>query len=535
MTDPWRETLWHAFQTFGRLGIAEEMYERAREASASVHWDKLLADKRSDRYAVLELLGALSDGCIESLIKGTLTYDIQHDHELADFVKTSMKPKNAPAIYFMVPASSTGKWLTPTQVSDMIATCRQYLKRAATADDMNNAIDLWPHLSGSDPGRILTTQHMKDSTSAWLTALDKYYCQNVDPTKTDVEWTKVPYEVGFAADTKDRLKQHAINRKTTASFAITQAVLRLPHNPRGGIHGFDYPKTRQYELFPLIEDDDTYAQLGEIVGSLLLSSYSAYGGLNPTLAGTAALKVHMARRDPSIFDRQVITLAKRYKKADFPQNERDRYARLERGMKSLRSLPALEQEAKRKEKEWLAKQEEHRRLLVPLKGILQEVGAARAELATIRRNQQTEINDQLLEIIQPLQELEEAELFRELTGLCQRSSHPEEVSQIQSMTEENVPDHVRAENAKDVQDCQTAGLQKLEAVIASALAKTPPPTNAVSPQPQPTIVSLLPGPDELEPESDSETDESDLDELGEYPGDEHWEDRAEWDEEDLVH
>ncbi|KAI4217972.1 MAG: hypothetical protein LQ349_008928 [Xanthoria aureola] len=249
----------------------------------------------------------------------------------------------------------------------------------------------------------------------------------------------------------------------------------------------------------------------------------------------------MARRDPSIWDRQVITLAKRYKKADFPKNERDRYARLERGMKSLRSLPALEEEAKRKERELLAKQEEHRRLLGALKGILQEVGSARAELATIRRNQQTETNDKLLEIIQPLQELEDAELFRELTELCQRSSHPEEVSQIQSMIEENVPDHVRAEVAKHVQGCQTAGLQDLEAVIASALAKTPssatagPPTEAVSPQPKPTIVSHGLVPDELEQESDSETEESDPDELEQYLGDEHWQDRVEWDEEDLVH
>ena len=346
MTDPWRETLWHAFQTFGRLGIAEEMYERAREASASAHWDKLLADKRSDRYAVLELLGALSDGCIESLIKGTLTYDIQYDHELAEFVKTSMKPKNAPAIYFTAPASSTGKWLTPNQVSGMIATCRQYLKRAAAADDMNNAIDRWPYLSGPDRKRILTTQHMKDSTDLWLTALDKYYCQNIDPTKTDVEWTKVPYEVGFAVNTKDRLKRHAVNRGTTAFFAITQAILRLPHNPAGDVYGFDYPKTSQYELFALTEDDDTYSQLGEIVGSLLLSSYSRYGGLNPTPAGTAALKVHMARPDPSIWDRQLITLAKRYKKADFPKNERDRFARLERGIKSLRSLGVLEEQSR---------------------------------------------------------------------------------------------------------------------------------------------------------------------------------------------
>ena len=87
----------------------------------------------------------------------------------------------------------------------------------------------------------------------------------------------------------------------------------------------------------MIEDDDTYAQLGETVGSLLLSSYSRYSGLNPTPVGTAALKVYIAQRDLSIWDRQVITLAKRYKKADFPKSERDRYARLERGMKSLRT------------------------------------------------------------------------------------------------------------------------------------------------------------------------------------------------------
>ncbi|KAL8656894.1 MAG: hypothetical protein Q9226_002464 [Calogaya cf. arnoldii] len=307
LSDPWRRTLWYAFANFGRMGIEKAMYDRARYEAPSAYREKILADEKQGSHLITYLLGGLTDACNPSFTKGTLAYDTQRDSELEKFVKYCMKPRNAPSIYCMAPRNHNGKWLTPDQAQRLVDTCRQYLSRAPQADKLNKAIDIWPDISGSAPERILTSDHSKQMKRDWLYALEKYCCKNTDPTKRGVAWLKVPFKVGFAVDTENRLKQHLQNRKTTALFAIAQAVLRLPKN----IQGFDFPQVMQLELFPLVEDDENYAQLGKIVGSLLLSSYEEFGGLNPTPAGTASLSKHMASRAPLIWDGQVQTLAKR--------------------------------------------------------------------------------------------------------------------------------------------------------------------------------------------------------------------------------
>ncbi|KAL9032027.1 MAG: hypothetical protein Q9180_006747, partial [Flavoplaca navasiana] len=415
LSDPWRRTLWHAFQNYGRAGIAQEMYKKAESSAGTVHWNKVLSDRQTGTFSIDMLLGGLTDACIRSMIRGTLRFDVLQDANLARFVHRHMKAsKEAPSIYYMAPASATGKWLTPNQAEEMYHICQQYLTRVPTAKKMNTAIDTWPKPSGSDDQRILTNQHNKDTTQFWLAAMRKYYFHNVDTTKKDEPWVKVPSEVGFAVNTKDRLAQHCLNRKTTASFAIAQAVLRLPQNAANGIPGFGFPAVKQHELFPLFEDDETYAQLGEIVGSLLASSYGTYGGLNPSDAGTASLSAAMVKRPQSVFDGQMISQANRIRKSMFPDIETDRFCDLQRSLASLRALPNLQKESERKERECKERENKARASLEKLRKQWNTLGSLKKQSAEIMRKQQEEAIGDLATVCQKKQKSDEAKLVKEL-------------------------------------------------------------------------------------------------------------------------
>ncbi|KAL8848190.1 MAG: hypothetical protein Q9221_006759 [Calogaya cf. arnoldii] len=70
LSDPWRRTLWYAFANFGRIGIEEAMYDRARYEAPSAHRDKILAAEKRGSHLIIHLLGGLTDACIRSFIKG---------------------------------------------------------------------------------------------------------------------------------------------------------------------------------------------------------------------------------------------------------------------------------------------------------------------------------------------------------------------------------------------------------------------------------------------------------------------------------
>ncbi|KAL8690054.1 MAG: hypothetical protein Q9224_004499 [Gallowayella concinna] len=356
LSDSWRRTLWYAFQNYGRIGIEWAIYEHAKSKQSNAHWSKILADEKNGTHYILLLLQNLTDDAIRSIIRGTLIHDTSTNPQLFSFVKACMKPRDAPSIYGMYAARTTkptfvpggqsirnpdaGKWLTPVEARQLLQICRDYYNDAPNANAMNRAIERFP--TYKDSRDILDNATAKKVFREWMDSFEEYYCANIDPIKQATMWTKVPLEVGFAMNTANRLGQHRANKKTSYVFAIVHAALMLPQSAPT-IPGFGFPEAQQLELFPLWNDNEEYAQMGEIVASLLGSSYSLYGGLNPAMAGTASLNAN--RIGPDKFNAQARALLERMKRAGLPDVETDRLNARKRALQA-----AGEIEVHRKEK-----------------------------------------------------------------------------------------------------------------------------------------------------------------------------------------
>ncbi|KAL8684379.1 MAG: hypothetical protein Q9224_006391, partial [Gallowayella concinna] len=208
LSDRWRQTLFHAFENYGRIGIEWALYTKAKNEQPSAHWSKILADEKNGTHYILLLLQSLSDDAIRSIIRGTLIRDASTNSQLVSFVKDCMKPKDAPSIYGMYAARTTkptvvpggksiqnpdaGKWLTPVEARQLLQICRDYYNDAPNADAMNRAIERFPR--SKDPRDILETDTARKVFGAWMDSFGKYYCANIDPTKETTMWTKVPLE-----------------------------------------------------------------------------------------------------------------------------------------------------------------------------------------------------------------------------------------------------------------------------------------------------------------------------------------------------
>lgn len=151
------------------------------------------------------------------------------------------------------------------------------------------------------------------------------------------------------------------------------------------LQGSNFPEVQQLELFPLWSDDQGHAQMGEILGSLLGSSYSRYGGLNPVWAGTTSM--HAENRDPAKFDAQAVNLVERIEKAEYPEVEHDRFDTLMRGLKAakeLRANKAKSEEAARKYEEAKIR---HQQAMVKWEAQHKEIGNLRKRLAEAEERQ----------------------------------------------------------------------------------------------------------------------------------------------------
>ncbi|KAL9018249.1 MAG: hypothetical protein Q9185_004463 [Variospora sp. 1 TL-2023] len=390
----WQRTLWYAFENFGRVGIALAIYKKAAEETQNASWDKLMDDRRRKTFYVLEHLVGLTDDAIRSLIRNTLPHDITKNRELAKFVRDSMVPRRAPSIYCMTIASSVenmlttggrtiprpnaGKWLTPDQSVQMVRKCMNYHANKVGYEAMNQAIDSWGR---KNPYTKSVRQWKSTSFKDWAPRFNLSYCANIDPTQRTTPWSKCPFEVGFAVNTVARLKQHAINSNTNSLWAPVHAIARLPTNiPNAS--GFGFPAPRQWELFPLIEDNERAAQIGEIVGSLLCSTYWFEGGLNPIFAGTASLSkfvVHLNPDDPK-WNRQVQTFAERLEHAQCPDIEHDRFDTLCRFADMRRSRAGEEAESTRLEQKWKDQEQKTDLAIKRWKKGLREQGSLRRKL-----------------------------------------------------------------------------------------------------------------------------------------------------------
>lgn len=375
---------------------------------------------------------------------------------------------------------------------------------SAAAIAMNKAIDAYPSLVP-----IAKEQKFKTQVSdKWLQSMkDIYDDPTIPANKRSTPWSRVPMEVGYAKHTITRLQQHAGNRSTNALFGLTHAILRLPNRPPMS-QGFGFPKPRQWELFPLHNDDEQYAQIGEIVGSLLCSSYHSMGGLNPTYAGTASHSV--ADVPSSTWDDQALNLATRIQRADYPNVEIRRFAARKKDLEALQSWKAKRdvcEEKEQKLKEAKQKRAEHEQEWIKAN---RRLGELRKELEKLEEQNaaasQSPLVKDLYELNKRCKENELVDQFSEVKLSAPLGAAPD--WHITAMEEQGIPDHIRARVIARVEQDEKAASQRIQDIFGvkpSPKARKPVPTTR-PPQFEKVIIDL---------DENLQMGEDDQDQLGE--------------------
>lgn len=292
------------FKTRGRYGLQLKIYQEALNNHArNSSWYSIIEDKEKSIGHMHQLLMLLPDCIIVSLIKGTLPYDYWQgqDEELKSFVDHYMTPRSDyVAIYVNIStnarppgykavhstiADNAGKWLSANQVKKMLQRVDTYRKNDGQDMVENSSID-W-HLKGV-PKVSMERKHTgrPENMDAWQSALKKQYCTNVPPADADRPFLRCLQEVGFSIHGMQRLKEHIENEKTTTLFGLVNSITRQ----KSAQGGFEFGKPWQLILFPLWKKDDQLARVGEVLGSILCSSYWFWGGMNIELAGYSLFK-----------------------------------------------------------------------------------------------------------------------------------------------------------------------------------------------------------------------------------------------------
>ncbi|KAL8982065.1 MAG: hypothetical protein Q9205_003323 [Flavoplaca limonia] len=173
-----------------------------------------------------------------------------------------------------VPQQAPGKWLSANNVPSLLVKYNDYLTGADPA--LQKKVD---SVFGASTGSISTIEIGK----MWIRATRARFCDGVQPNDEDQPHISAPFEVGWSKDVKRRIPEHKKNTGTTSIFGFNNALTRLSL-AQGG---FGFPSDPFSGVsFPLWADNRELARVGEILGSLLVSSYWFHGGYNSTWAGT---------------------------------------------------------------------------------------------------------------------------------------------------------------------------------------------------------------------------------------------------------
>ena len=287
----------------GRQGLQEEFYKFAQmrldtlsmrnldgwsKSNEKRSWELLLRDKKGKTHVVASLLALLPDKIIVALLGGELPLQYHVDGEVRWFVEKCMTLDDTPGIYVNLLHNVDHRWLSSQDLEALIAKLERYLEversglpRADQAA-IDSRLSTWfprPHesklrwLQGQPGGRPETI------IREWIDKVKEIYCK--EPIDVTTAFRMGPAEVGWASNTRARCRQHLNNSSTTYLWGLLNAICRTSKPS-----GFAFPKPMQLVLFPIWKRDEMLCKVGEVVGSMLCSSYWYLGGLNCVHAGT---------------------------------------------------------------------------------------------------------------------------------------------------------------------------------------------------------------------------------------------------------
>lgn len=291
------------YEVEGRQGLQEEFYKFAQmrldsldsrdleswtKSNEKRSWRVLLRDKQEGTYVVASLLALLPDKVILALLQGELPLQCEEDAEVRTFVDKHMQLNDTPGIYVNLLPNANSRWLSSQDLEALIAKVERYIDVDPSGLPRADQIVLDTHFGKWTPGPNdsklrwlpgLTGGRADQVIREWIVIVKKIYCTN--PVDATAAFRMGPAEVGWASNIKTRCRQHSINSSTTYLWGLLNAICRSPRPS-----GFGFPPPLQLVLFPIWQRDEMLCKVGEVVGSMLCSSYWYLGGLNCFHAGT---------------------------------------------------------------------------------------------------------------------------------------------------------------------------------------------------------------------------------------------------------
>ena len=291
----YQQEMLRALEDNGQVGLADAIYDIARREDrlvASNSWAKCYNDQTTGKYALVCYLYTLPRSVLRGLIQGNLPYARLHDVAVRRFMAHEMHVvQDGMGVYVNLihrpdQDHEAGKWLSPKQVQDWIGFLERYGGATTTSNNTEaKQVDQALVKGSSDDkarGKDPFKRRYPKGAASNLKTLRHYYVPPPHRRQATEGFQRIPGYVGCSQSMTKRLNNHRINTNTNQLHAFWNAA--LVHSPR---HRPSMQLT-QVVVFLMWDPDWEVMSTLEVGGSVLMSSYFKWGGLNGVWAGSAS-------------------------------------------------------------------------------------------------------------------------------------------------------------------------------------------------------------------------------------------------------
>jgi hypothetical protein len=198
-----------------------------------------------------------------------------------------------------------GKWLTATEVRQMLDFVKIYLGTGPISDNAAYAFDKHLYCNFSAVKALIENKQERryaaklsqvSNLEKWAQIIERQFLTSLNPIDAGTRFLRCPTEVGWSENIYRRLIEHGKGQGSTPVFEFARIYTQfsLPAPDR-------FPEIKTFTLFRVWRDDVLHCRVGEFTGTLLTSSLIEHGGLNPALPGN----IHPVKYTSNVTDENV--------------------------------------------------------------------------------------------------------------------------------------------------------------------------------------------------------------------------------------
>ncbi|KAI9873428.1 MAG: hypothetical protein M1830_000420 [Pleopsidium flavum] len=274
------------------LGKRADELDRLKRGDKS--WATMIADSNESVPASCLLLNSLDPKVLRSIVRGTLTSDRYKDPEIAKALK-QMELVTQPGSYLVTlcrnpapPEQSlhVGKSVSTKELRIVLRRARNYLSGDVRYNDyaekIDNACTPTKNIDRKNQAigerRFAQNDWQRQRCLDFVVYMERRYLSRAEQGVVggeDEPLLRCWQEVGWGKDTKTRCEMHESLRSSNNLLGLVYSILLIEFK---GVF-----EMQMHQLFRV--PSASQADVSEILGSMIASSYWFQGGLNPALAG----------------------------------------------------------------------------------------------------------------------------------------------------------------------------------------------------------------------------------------------------------